>query len=364
MTKCIEGLINDHVVALTPYQSARKIGGQGTLWLNANECPATPFGVAPPNTLIAEVFGAINRYPEPQPKSLLCAYAEYAGVQPDRVMATRGADEAIELVIRTLCGDNQGVLYCPPTYGMYKVSSDCLNIATKTVPLTDEFQLDLEGIAAHLDEVKVVFVCSPNNPTGNVLNPEDIVTLLTMTQGRAAVVVDEAYIDFCMSATLVRYLNRFRHLIILRTLSKAFGLAGIRCGFVLANPVMIEALAKIIAPYPIPTPTAVIAHHALSAKGIDAMQKQVAIVRQNKADLVARLAVLPMVVRVFDSQANYVLVQFDDAQAIFEALWSQGIILRNQSHAMKLSQCIRISIGTQQDNDALIEALYKLGWGE
>lgn len=350
----MQNLIKNSVQTLTPYQSARKIGGNGTIWLNANEYPLSP------NELLANLnLDNLNRYPEPQPQSVISAYANYAKVNANQILITRGGDEGIELIIRAFCENNDSVLYCPPTYGMYKVSSDTLNINSKTVPLTAEFQLNLKEIEKNLEKVKVIFVCSPNNPTGNLLNKDDIIQLLNMTKNKAVVVVDEAYIDFCLEQSLANELTNFDNLIIIRTLSKAFALASIRCGFVLANDWVIQSLQKIIAPYPIPTPCALIAKSALSNTGIQTMQDKVAITLNNKSWLENELSKLQIVQKIYPSCANFILVAFKGGQAVFDTLWEQGIIARNQHTALNLANCIRISIGTQDENLALINALKK-----
>lgn len=301
----------------------------------------------------------LNRYPEPQPQSIITAYANYAGVNNNQILITRGGDEGIELIIRAFCENDESVLYCPPTYGMYKVSSDTLNINTKTIPLTAEFQLNLAEIENNLDKVKVIFICSPNNPTGNLLNKDVIIQLLDMTKNKAVVVVDEAYIDFCLDNSIVDELNHFDNLIIIRTLSKAFALASIRCGFVLANEWIIQSLQKIIAPYPIPTPCVSIAELALSDIGIQAMQDKFAITLDNKTWLENELSNLEIVQNIYPSVANFILVTLKDGQAVFDKLWEQGIIVRNQHTALNLANCIRISIGTQDENLALINTLKK-----
>ena len=261
----ITPLSRQNVQALTPYQSARKLGGNGTIWLNANEYPTSP---------TFQLSGKdLNRYPEPQPQAVVQGYANYAGVQPENVLVTRGGDEGIELVIRAFCEPNQdAILFCPPTYGMYAVSAETAGVACKTVPLTADFQLNLAEIKQQLEGVKVVFVCSPNNPTGNLLKRSDLLELLQLTAGKAIVVVDEAYIEFCPKATLAKELKNYPHLAIIRTLSKAFALAGLRCGFVLANATLIQILSKVIAPYPIPVPSADIAEQALQAENIVLVQ--------------------------------------------------------------------------------------------
>lgn len=257
----MEKLARQQIQALTPYLSARRIGGSGDVWLNANESPF--------NNEYKTDFARLNRYSDCQPKAMIQAYANYAGVQPEQVLTSRGADEGIELLIRAFCEPNQDViLFCPPTYGMYAISAETFGVERKKVPLTTDWQLDLPSIEANLDRVKLVFVCSPNNPTGNLVKRADIIKLLEMTQDRAIVVMDEAYIDFCPEASTVDLLAQYPNLAILRTLSKAFALAGLRCGFTLANAELINVLLKVIAPYPVPVPVAEIAVQALSPAGL------------------------------------------------------------------------------------------------
>ncbi|AHG80443.1 Histidinol-phosphate aminotransferase [Mannheimia varigena USDA-ARS-USMARC-1388] len=334
---------------MTPYQSARRLGGSGDVWLNANE-----YAVSPNFDLTDRTF---NRYPEPQPQVVIDGYARYAGVQPENVLVSRGGDESIELIIRAFCEPNDSILYCPPTYGMYSVSADTCGIATKTVPLTADFQLDLPQIQANLDSVKVVFVCSPNNPTGNLIKRSDLLELLQITAGKALCVVDEAYIEFCPEASLVNELKNFPHLAIIRTLSKAFALAGLRCGFTLANAELIGVLQKVIAPYPLPVPVSDIAAQALSPQGIEQMRERVAEVLALRAELQKNLENLPLVESVFESEANYLLFKCQDGQKAFKALWDQGIILRDQHKALGLQNCIRITIGTAEENLRVINAL-------
>ncbi|MEG9487042.1 histidinol-phosphate transaminase [Mannheimia indoligenes] len=345
----ISQLSRKNIQALTPYQSARRLGGSGDVWLNANE-----YAVSPNFDLTDRTF---NRYPEPQPQAVIEGYARYAGVQPENVLVSRGGDESIELIIRAFCEQNDSILYCPPTYGMYAVSADTCGINAKTVLLTADFQLDLPKIQANLDGVKVVFVCSPNNPTGNLIKRSDLLELLQMTAGKAIVVVDEAYIEFCPEASLVCELKNFPHLAIIRTLSKAFALAGLRCGFTLANAELIGVLQKVIAPYPLPVPVSDIAAQALSPQGIEQMRERVAEVIALRAELQKNLENLPLVEKVFESEANYLLFKCQDGQKVFKALWEQGIILRDQNKALGLADCIRITVGTAEENQRVIEAI-------
>ena len=346
----IEELARANVRALTPYQSARRLGGNGDVWLNANEFPtAVPFGLTQQT---------LNRYPECQPKAVIENYAAYAGVKPEQVLVSRGADEGIELLIRAFCEPGQdAVLYCPPTYGMYTVSAETFGVELRTVPVRDDWQLDLQSIADNLDGVKVVFVCSPNNPTGQLINPQDIRTLLEMTRGKALVVADEAYIEFCPQATLAGWLTEYPHLVVLRTLSKAFALAGLRCGFTLANKEVVDLLMKVIAPYPLSTPVADIAAQALSPQGITAMRERVAQILDEREFLVNQLRNIACVEQVFDSETNYILARFTASSAVFKSLWDQGIILRDQNKQPTLSGCLRITVGTREESQRVIDAL-------
>ncbi|MFS1165649.1 histidinol-phosphate transaminase, partial [Aeromonas salmonicida] len=272
----IANLARRVVRALTPYQSARRIGGKGHVWLNANEAPqAYPFTIE---------GNRLNRYPECQPAEVVNGYAAYAGVNPDQVLVSRGADEAIELLIRTFCeaGEDQ-ILICPPTYGMYAISAETCGVGIVEQPLTACRQPDWPAIADRLSDVKLVFLCSPNNPTGDLVGRDGLIALLEKARNRAIIVVDEAYIEFCPKASVVDLLARFPNLVVTRTLSKAFALAGIRCGFTLASTEIIAMLAKVIAPYPIPDPIAQIAAQALSPMGLELMQERVAELNKQKA---------------------------------------------------------------------------------
>ncbi|EHY9845968.1 histidinol-phosphate transaminase [Vibrio cholerae] len=333
----MEKLARQQIQALTPYLSARRIGGSGDVWLNANESPF--------NNEYKTDFARLNRYSDCQPKAMIQAYANYAGVQPEQVLTSRGADEGIELLLRAFCEPNQdAILFCPPTYGMYAISAETFGVERKKVPLTTDWQLDLPSIEANLDRVKLVFVCSPNNPTGNLVKRADIIKLLEMTQDRAIVVMDEAYIDFCPEASTVDLLAQYPNLAILRTLSKAFALAGLRCGFTLANAELINVLLKVIAPYPVPVPVAEIAVQALSPAGLARAKYQVLDLGANRAYLQVGLSMVPGV-QVFEGWGNYLLVKFPDGDALFKAAWEHGIILRNSP----IENCVRISVGNREE---------------
>ncbi|WP_294902728.1 histidinol-phosphate transaminase [Tatumella sp. UBA2305] len=352
MSKSVEQLARDNVKALTPYQSARRLGGKGDVWLNANEYP-----VAVPFELTRQT---LNRYPECQPTEVIERYAAYSGLNSDQVLVSRGADEGIELLIRAFCEPGKDkILFCPPTYGMYSVSAETIGVEYLTVPALENWQPDVAAIAAQLDGVKLVYLCSPNNPTGNLVEPQLIRELLDLTAGKALVVADEAYIDFCPEASLASWLRDYPQLVILRTLSKAFALAGLRCGFTLANPEVISLLLKVIAPYPLSAPVADIAAQALSEQGLALMRENVKTLNQTRGWLQQQLEQCPLVEQVYPSSANYLLVRFTQT-TVFRALWDQGIILRDQSKNPGLNGCLRISIGTRQECETLMNALHSL----
>ncbi|WP_336796040.1 histidinol-phosphate transaminase [Erwinia aphidicola] len=353
MSSTIQDLARANVRALTPYQSARRLGGNGDVWLNANEYPlAVPFELSQQT---------LNRYPECQPKLVIERYAAYAGLTPEQVLVSRGADEGIELLMRAFCEPGQdAVLFCPPTYGMYSVSAETIGIEYRTVEAGEDWQLNLPAIADQLDGVKLVYVCSPNNPTGNLINPDDLRQLLEMTQGKALVVADEAYIEFCPQASLAGWLQDYPHLVILRTLSKAFALAGLRCGFTLASAEVIALLMKVIAPYPLSTPVADIAGQALSDQGIALMRQHVAELIATREQLIADLRSLDCVEQVYESDTNYILARFTASSQVFKTLWDQGIILRDQNKQPGLAGCLRISIGTREECQRAVAALKSL----
>ncbi|UJD88932.1 histidinol-phosphate transaminase [Rahnella aquatilis] len=349
----VQALARKNVRELTPYQSARRLGGNGDVWLNANE-----YAIAPQFELTQQT---LNRYPECQPAVVINRYAAYAGVDPEQVLVSRGADEGIELLIRAFCEPGKdAILYCPPTYGMYSVSAETIGVEGRTVAAKDDWSLDLPAIEAALEGVKLVYVCSPNNPTGNIIDPDEIRAVLDMTRGRAIVAVDEAYIEFCPQATVSGWLQEYPHLAILRTLSKAFALAGLRCGFTLANSDLIGLLMKVIAPYPLSTPVADIAAQALSPEGLALMRQRVTEITENRTWLLEELKKCVCVEEVFASDTNYVLARFSASSAVFKNLWDQGIILRDQNKQPGLSGCLRITIGTRTELQRVITALQLL----
>ncbi|QFQ32839.1 histidinol-phosphate transaminase [Buchnera aphidicola (Aphis fabae)] len=351
MKDSIIHLVRSNIKNLKPYQSARRIGGNGNIWLNANECPIP--------SLFRTNIESFNRYPECQPKNLILSYSEYVGLLSNQILVTRGADEGIELLIKAFCNpEKDAIICCPPTYDMYALNAKISNVEIKEIPtFKNTWKIDLENIQRNLNKVKLIYICNPNNPTGNIILRKDIINLLKITLGCALVVIDEAYIEFSSENSMVSCLKNYPHLIILRTLSKAFSLAGIRCGFTLANKEIIDILNKVISPYPIATIVADIAIQSLSKNAIKIMKDRVLKLNLNRNWLINELKQISLVKKIYNSHANYVLVKFHMFEKIFQKLWEKGIILRNQHHKMHLKECLRISIGSHVECSRFIEEI-------
>ncbi|PKM20604.1 MAG: histidinol-phosphate transaminase [Gammaproteobacteria bacterium HGW-Gammaproteobacteria-15] len=347
MSNSINTLARDAVKAIVPYASARSSMSGGAIWLNANE-----------NALAPEysLSGSFNRYPSCQPKAVIDSYAAYAGVAPEQVLVSRGADEGIELLIRSFCEPKQdSISICPPTYGMYAISAQSNQVPVNIVPLTADFTLNLAALFSTTP--KLVFICSPNNPTGDLIPREQIIAVLEHYKDSALVVLDEAYIEFAPQASVVGLLPQYPNLVILRTLSKAFALAGLRCGFTLAAPDIINALKQMIAPYPLAEPVAQIAAQALTAESVALMQNTVTTINTLRDEFSAYARQRSGISKVWPSNANYVLLQVDDAAECVAALAQQGILIRNQSGQLGLSQVVRVSIGSPAEMQALCSVM-------
>lgn len=347
MANWLEQLTTRHVRELTPYESARRLfaasEGQQRIWLNANESP-----VAGEYTINSEQF---NRYPDCQPQLVLEAYAEYAKLLPEQILLTRGADEGIELLIRAFCqAAVDKVLICPPTYGMYAISAKTFDVGLETVPLKLDFGVNVDAVNAFAGMVKLVFLCSPNNPTGTLIPQADLESILQAYEGKAIVALDEAYIEFSSQTNQTALLAKYAHLVILRTLSKGFALAGLRCGFVLSSPAIKQILLKVIAPYPVPDPVAQIAAQALAADGIAAMQENVNTLGQELAILSDKLAQIAEITLVGKQCGNFVLFRSDYNKALMTFLVENNMLIRDQSKQIMLDNCLRISIGTRAQN--------------
>ncbi|CAL4042316.1 Histidinol-phosphate aminotransferase [Buchnera aphidicola (Anoecia corni)] len=343
-------IIPKYIKNLTGYQSARKIGGNGEIWLNANESPYS-------NTLSVS-FKKLNRYPHFQPKKLLSAYSLYSKIPKENILITRGADEGIDLLVRIFCERNKdSIITLPPTYGMYDIIAKITGIQNKQLFMLWEKNISINKIISNLKNVKIIFICRPNNPTGHVIDKKIIYSLLELSKNKFFVVIDEAYIDFCIINNLSGWINKFKNLIILRTLSKAFGLAGIRCGFILASSKLINIISKIIAPYPIPYPTYKIAYSFFSPKNIDLLKNHINTINFNRFWLFNELKKIKLIQKVFMSYGNFILIKTLYVKKIFLVLQRNGIIVRNQHNIPMLRGCLRISIGTHSECKKIIETL-------
>jgi histidinol-phosphate aminotransferase len=356
-------LVRPDILALTAYSSARKESKGGRVWLDANENPQTPSAAKP----------LLNRYPEPQPADLVAQLATLYGVTPAQVLVTRGSDEGIDLLLRTFCRAGQdAILITPPTYGMYVVAAGIQGARTVTVPLIREknFALDADAVLKAVlaapkpsgeggtPEVKLVFLCSPNNPTGGLLDRTAVMSLVKSLAARAVVVVDEAYVDFSGQPSLAAEIPANPNLVVLRTLSKAYGLAGARVGTTLADPAVIAVLQKVIAPYPIPAPVLVAALAALTPAGLTAAKNSVATLVAERTRLAEALPKLPAVKRVWPSDANYLLVEVADSARTMAAGRAAGVVWRDRSK--DVANHIRITVGTAEENNATLEVLSRV----
>ena len=346
----VKNLVRKNISRLIPYQSARKIGGNGRIWLNANESPNFDY--------FNLTSVPLNRYPECQPKKLLELYASYVKLKTQQVLITRGADEAIELLIKTFCEPNKDkIIFFPPTYDMYEISANIIGVKSIGIPLLQSFQLDINSVVNKIDNVKLIYICNPNNPTGNLIDIQDIIFLLKLTCRKALVIVDEAYIEFCSKYSMVSLIKKYTNLVILRTLSKAFSLAGLRCGFILSDSNIIQLLSKVINPYPVPIPVSDIAVQSLSENGIHIMNARVTNLNHNRSWFIKQLRFIRCIDTIFNSEANYFLVKFFNSEVFFKGLWCNRIIVRDQSKKIHLKNCVRISVGTRFECSEVIRMI-------
>ncbi len=356
-------LVRPDILSLAAYSSARKESTGGRIWLDANENPETPSAHKP----------LLNRYPEPQPADLVAQLAALYGVAPAQVLVTRGSDEGIDLLLRTFCrAEQDAILITPPTYGMYVVAAGIQGARTVAVPLVREknFALDAEAVLRAVlappkpsgeggePGVKLVFLCSPNNPTGGLLDRAAVLALVRALAGHAVVVVDEAYVDFSGQPSLAAEIAANPNLIVLRTLSKAYGLAGARVGTTLADPAVIGVLQKVIAPYPVPAPVLLAALAALTPAGLAAARESVAALVAERVRLAAALAGMPVIKRVWPSDANSLLVEVSDSSRAMAAGRAAGVVWRDRSK--DVANSIRITVGTTEENNATLEVLSRV----
>lgn len=341
----IESLARPEIVAMKPYSSARKEApGKGIL-LNANESP---------RSLLAEP-GSLNRYPDPQPAELISRLANLYGVARETVLVTRGSDEGIDLLTRVFCRAGQdAIAQCPPNFGMYRIAAQTqgADIVSVNRKAADGFRLNEQALLSTLKEdrrIKLVFLTSPNNPTGDLIGTDFLRQLLILTQDRAIVVLDEAYAEFCDQASAVAMIADYENLVVLRTLSKAWAAAGLRCGAVLAQPSVIALLRRVIAPYPLPSPVVSLALRMLEDDVLDKQKDLLDELKSNKQVLLEKLAPLRFIREILPGAANFILIRVDRSEDLLSFCANRGVIIRGFPADPLLAGCIRISVGTEED---------------
>lgn len=343
----INEILRPHLQTLVPYSSARdEYTGKEGIFLDANE---NPFG-----SVTEELF---NRYPDPYQHAIKDKLAPIKGVSPSHIFLGNGSDEPIDLLVRAFCEPQQdNMIILPPTYGMYEVSANINNVSIQKVPLTPDFQLDVNAILSAVNEhTKIIWVCSPNNPSGNLVDRSAICRIIESVN--CLVVVDEAYTDFAPSETFLPDLEKYPNLVVLQTFSKAWGLAALRLGMAFASEEIVKILNKIKPPYNINGLTQKVLIDALDYEELK--NKYVQEILQNREHLVQKLATLPIVVKIFPSDANFILVRFTDSMAVFNFLINNKMILRDRSKVKWCDNSIRITVGTARENETLVVLLQK-----
>lgn len=346
----LKGLARPDILSLRPFEHA--VWQPELTRMHANESPWRASG--------DYSHAGLNRYPEPQPRALIERLATLYSVSPDHLLVGRGSDEAIDLLVRAFCRAGQdAVLICPPTFGMYSAAAGIQGARVVSVPLTAEtFALDE---AAVLDrcapEVKLVFLCSPNNPTGNLLDSAAILRITAALAGRTLVVVDEAYIEYCDQPSFARHRPHLENLAILRTLSKAHALAGARCGALIADKAVIDLLWKIIHPYAVAQPTVEAVMRLLEPESLEAMRERTVITRGERERLWNALAGLKSLKRLWPSETNFILAEFENASEVLARARSGQLLIRDAYAQSGLKDAVRITVGTPLQNERLIRAL-------
>ena len=340
--KNLESLVRPNIWALEPYSCARDEfkGMDAHVFLDANENPYND---------------PINRYPDPLQEKLKERLAPLKGVRPSQIFLGNGSDEAIDLIYRIFCNPNEdNVVAIAPTYGMYKVCADINNVEYRSVPLSEDWQIDTKALLNATDShTKVIWICSPNNPTGNDFPRETIHEVLTSFEG--IVVIDEAYCDFSTNQPFRSLLDNYPNLVVLNTFSKAWASAAIRLGMAFASEEIIGLFNKVKYPYNVNLLTQEKAMALLS--DLSAIDGWLAQIRREREHVLPALAELPIVLKVFPTDANFVLVKVTDANSIYRYLIEQGIVVRNRTRVQLCKDCLRITIGTRQENNELLGAL-------
>ncbi len=347
----LEQLTRDNIKSLKPYSSARhEFEGRASVYLDANE---NAFGS--PNIRGETMEVNFNRYPDPLQWQLKFQLAGIKGVPAENIFIGNGSDEVIDLAYRIFCNPGKdNVIICPPTYGMYEVSANINDVEIRKVMLTKDFQLDLEGVLNAIDNnTKLLFICSPNNPTGNNMNREGIELLLNNFPG--IVLIDEAYINYSNQKTFIQELTEYPNLIVMQTLSKAWGLAALRLGLCYASLDIIDLFNKVKPPYNINLASQELAQKALAQTAL--VNEWIRIAVNEREQLKRDLQQFSFVEKIYSSDANFLLVKVTDADGLYKRLASGEVVVRNRSREPLCEGCLRITIGTPEENKTLIELL-------
>lgn len=343
----LENILRKNIKELVPYSSARdEFKGEASIFLDANE-----------NAYGSPLDSNYNRYPDPLQLKLKKRITEIKGVPPQNIFLGNGSDEAIDILFRAFCNPGKdNVIIVPPTYGMYEVSANINDVELKKVNLLPDYQLNMEGIAEVIDEyTKMIFICSPNNPTGNSINREDIETILVNFNG--LVVIDEAYINYSRQKTFIQELTEYSNLVVLQTLSKAWGLAALRIGMAFASQEIIEIFNKVKPPYNINEASQEIALAAL--QNVEQVNNWIKETVTEREKLRADLVQFPTVQNIYPSDANFILVKTLNPKEIYQFFVERGIIVRDRSKVALCEGCLRITIGTPEENKLVLEAFKK-----
>jgi histidinol-phosphate aminotransferase len=341
----VNKLVRENIKEMVPYSSARdEFHGEAKVFIDANE-----------NSLGSPLLKWYNRYPDPHQQKLKAKISAIKGIAPENIFLGNGSDEAIDILFRAFCEPGRdNVIVCPPTYGMYEVSARINNIDVKKVQMTPDFQLHLAGLEEAIDlHTKIIWLCSPNNPSGNALHREDIEMVLNNFDG--LVVIDEAYINFSRQRSFIPDLIDYPNLVILQTLSKAWGLAALRVGMAFASAGIIDIMNKIKPPYNINEPSQELASQALEE--VEQVNEMIRIIVAERKRLETELKTIPLVETIYPSDANFLLVKVEQARKLYEYLLEKGIVVRDRSTTPGCAGCLRITVGTPKENDVLLRAL-------
>jgi histidinol-phosphate aminotransferase len=353
----IRALARPEIVAMKPYESARNSADADGILLNANEAPLP---------LLEGATGtALNRYPPPQPAALRSRMAELYQVPEDQVLVTRGSDEGIDLLTRVFCtAGKSSIIECPPCFGMYRIAANIQGAAVESAPRNTDLSVNVQELCETIqstDSARLVFLTSPNNPTGDLLARDALEQVMEVARDKALVVLDEAYIEFCEAESAANLVATYPNLVVLRTLSKAWAAAGLRCGTVIANPDVIDLLQRVMAPYPLSAPAIDMAMECTTGPSIERQREMLNLICQQKSRLLAFLENQSWVQAIWPGEANFVLLRVPDAPELVVFCAKNGVKIRDFSTTPMLENCVRVSIGSESEMTALKKTLTNYG---